>query len=548
MLTNYYDIARKEDFQEVFGHLKIGKNPTPLHSSYFILEWDFSCVDPSGSAEDIKRALHDHINGCIRSFFAYYENYLGYEIPINPDNALDSLQSLVSSVRKTSVPLFLLIDEYDNFANEVMMGVRREKEIYGALLYEEGALKTLFKAVKSSTKDSVFDRIFITGVSPVVMSDITSGYNIADNIYLNPVYNDMCGFHESEISETAEHICHECGFGDRAAEEAVHLMKTYYNGYIFSPEADTEEKIYNPTLAIYFLKAFHETCRPPRKMLDANLATDDAKLQFISGIPGGSQLLLDIVDESRPPVISDLEDRFGIKRMLGGTAKDNVLLVSFLYYFGVLTLEGQTETGKLAFRVPNLVIQGLYVERIREMLLPEPLVRDEGVSAADKVYEEGDMNPLCEFIENRYFKVFHNRDYRWANELTVKTAFLTLLYNDILYIMDSEPETGRTYADLTMIIRPDMRRFKIFDVLIEFKYVSLKKAGLSGEQAGKLSVEELRALAAMQAEMASAKAQVGKYGDSLEKKYPELRLKGFAVVSLGFERIWWEALNDKYSV
>ncbi|MEE4358361.1 MAG: PD-(D/E)XK nuclease domain-containing protein, partial [Desulfococcaceae bacterium] len=319
-------------------------------------------------------------------------------------------------------------------------------------------------------------------------------------------------------------------------------MKTYYNGYIFSPEADTDGKMYNPTLAIYFLKAFYQTCKAPRKMLDANLATDDAKLQFISGISGGSQLLLDIVDESRPPVISDLEDRFGIKRMLGGTAKDSTLLVSFLYYFGVLTLEGQTETGELAFRVPNLVIQGLYVERIREMLLPEPLERDEGLNAAKAVFQKGDMNPLCEFIENRYFKVFHNRDYRWANELTVKTAFLTLLYNDILYIMDSEPETGRTHADLTMIIRPDMRRFKIFDVLIEFKYVSLKKAGLSGEQAGKLSVEELRALPSMQTEMASAKAQVKKYGDSLEKKYPELRLKRFAVVSLGFERIWWEAV------
>jgi hypothetical protein len=109
--------------------------------------------------------------------------------------------------------------------------------------------------------------------------------------------------------------------------------------------------------------------------------------------------------------------------------------------------------------------------------------------------------------------------------------------------MDSETETGRTHADMTMIIRPDMRRFKIFDVLIEFKYVSLKKAGLSGEQAGKLSVEELRALPSMQTEMESAKAQVKKYGDSLETKYPELRLKRFAVVSLGFERIWWEAVN-----
>ena len=542
MLTNYYDIARKDAFQEVFGHLKIGKNPTPLHSTYFVMEWDFSCVDPSGSAEDIKKALHTHINGCIRSFAAYYREFLKEEIRINPDDALDSIRSLITSVRMTPHPLYLLIDEYDNFANEVMMGIRREKGIYEALVYEEGPLKTLFKAVKSSTKDSVFDRIFITGVSPVVMSDITSGYNIAKNIYTNSVFNDLCGFTHREIQETVKLLAEECGMQEQESDNAVEMMRTFYNGYVFSPHA--LEKIYNPTLAIYFMDSFYENCKAPRKMLDANLATDDAKLQFISGISGGSQLLLNIVEESQPVVTSDLEDRFGIKRMLTETAKDNTLLVSFLYYFGILTLEGQTETGKLAFRVPNLVIQGLYVERIREMLLPEPVVRDEGILAANKVYEEGDMASLCEFIETRYFSVFRNRDYRWANELTVKTAFLTLLYNDILYIMDSEPETGRTYADLTMIIRPDMRKFKIFDVLIEFKYVSLKKAGLTGEQAKSLSVQELREIPEMKSEMEAAKKQIKSYGDELEKKYRDLRLKRFAVVSLGFERLWWESLHN----
>ena len=115
------------------------------------------------------------------------------------------------------------------------------------------------------------------------------------------------------------------------------------------------------------------------------------------------------------------------------------------------------------------------------------------------------MEPLCEFVEQRFFKVFHNRDYRWANDLTVKTAFLTLLYNDILYIIDSEKDISRTYADLTMIIRPDMRRFKIFDILIEFKYVSLKEADLTGQKAKKLSAEELQSIPSMQAGMEKAK-------------------------------------------
>jgi hypothetical protein len=542
MLENYYDIARKDRFQELFGHLLIGKNPTPLHNQYFILKWDFSCVDPSGSAVDIKRAFHNHINACIRSFRMNYEDYLHQEIEIDSQDAVSSIKSLLDVVRKTPYPVYLLIDEYDNFANEVMMGVRREKkDIYEALVYEEGPLKTLFKAVKSATDGSGFDRSFITGVSPVVMSDITSGYNIAENIYLDSVFNDLCGFHEKEIEKALKTISAECGLKEKDAADALDLMRVYYNGYKFAPNA--KDSIYNPTLAIYFIKAFFKTCKYPRKMLDSNLAADDAKLQYISQIPKGGQLLLDLMEKDHSLIISDLSDRFGIQQML--KSKDFIFMVSFLYYFGVLTIDDETEDGELILRVPNLVTQSLYVERIQQMLLPEPVDRDDGVFAAKQLYAKGNMEPLCEFVEQRFFKVFHNRDYRWANELTVKTAFLTLLYNDILYIIDSEKDAGRGYADLTMIIRPDMRRFKILDILIEFKYVSLKEAGLTGEKAKGLTEGELRAISAMQARMDEAKKQIRQYGDALEEKYDNLRLKRYAVVSLGFERLWWQEVKGE---
>ncbi|MBC2693944.1 MAG: AAA family ATPase, partial [Desulfobacteraceae bacterium] len=497
MLENYYDLARKERFHELFGHLLICKNPTPLHNKYFILKWDFSCVDPSGSAEDIKKAFHNHINACIESFVMYYEDYLTREVKVDSSDAVNSIKSLLSVTRKSGHPVYLLIDEYDNFANEVMMGVRREKkDIYEALVYEEGPLKTLFKAVKSATDGSGFDRSFITGVSPVVMSDITSGYNIAKNIYLDSEFNDLCGFHEKEIEKALNAVSAECGLQEKDAADALDLMRVYYNGYKFAPDA--RESIYNPTLAIYFIEAFLRACKYPRKMLDSNLAADDAKLQYISQIPKGGQLLLDLMKKDHSLIISDLSDRFGIQQMLTDKSKDFIFMTSFLYYFGVLTIDGQTEEGKLILRVPNLVTRGLYVERIQQMLLPEPADRDDGVFAAEQLYTKGNMDPLCEFVEQRFFKVFHNRDYRWANELTVKTAFLTLLYNDILYIMDSEKDTGSGYADLTMIIRPDMRRFKILDILIEFKFVSLKEAGLTGEEAKGLSTEELEAIPAMQ--------------------------------------------------
>ena len=130
MLENYYDIARKDRFQELFGHLLIGKNPTSSHNQYFILKWDFSCIDPSGSATDIKRAFYDHINACIKAFMSDYEDYLSREIEVDPQNAINSIKSLLSVTRKSGHLVYLLIDEYDNFANEIMMGVRRKKKIF----------------------------------------------------------------------------------------------------------------------------------------------------------------------------------------------------------------------------------------------------------------------------------------------------------------------------------------------------------------------------------------------------------------------------------
>ena len=254
MLENYYDVARKDRFQELFAHLLIGKNPTPSHNQYFILKWDFSCVDPSGSAADIKRSLHNHINARIEAFAIRYEDYLVRKININPDDAVSSINSLLSVTSKSGHFVYLLIDEYDNFANEVMMGVRREKkDIYEALVFGEGALKTLFKAVKSVTDGSGIDKSFITGVSPVVMSDITSGYNIAKNIYLDSAFNDLCGFHEKEIKKALNAVSAECGLKEKDVADALDIMHIYYNGYKFAQDA--KESVYNPTLAIYFIKA-----------------------------------------------------------------------------------------------------------------------------------------------------------------------------------------------------------------------------------------------------------------------------------------------------
>ena len=543
MLENYYDVSKKNEFGDIFGNLKIGKNPTKLRNSYFILKLDFSCVDPTGSAEDVKRALFNHINGCIDDFYKFY-NYKGFElsaIDIDREDALFSMKSLIAATRITPYPVYLLIDEYDNFANTVMMGVQSAEGRYKALVHEEGPLRTFFKTVKSLTSGTMFDRVFITGVSPVVMSDITSGYNIAKNIYFEPEFNDLCGFKQNEIEDEIKAIVNGCGLKNKNIHEAVNLMQTYYDGYRFSHA--NGECVYNPTLCLYFFEQFQKNCKYPRKMLDSNLAVDESKLEYISQIHRGRMLLMGLLQGNQGVAVSDIEDRFGIKEMLTDKSKDNTFLASFLYYFGVLTIAEDTEVLKVILKVPNLVMKSLYVERIQKMLLPEPHDRDDGRDAAERVCQKGDILPLCRFMEERYFKVFHNRDYRWANELTVKTAFLTLLYNDIIYIMDSEKEIDRRYADLTMIIRPDKRYGKVFDVLIEFKFVKLKDAGLSGEQARKLSENELYQLPEIVNQMEDGKEQVNAYGEKLEKRHGNLRLQKFVVVALGFERVCFCSLR-----
>jgi len=501
-------------------------------------------VDTTGNVNEIKQALFDHINSCINGFLLYYGKYSIPDVEIDKKNAISSINNLISSIRMTQYPIYLLIDEYDNFANTIMMGVHRDKTRYDALVHDEGILRTLFKAIKSSTSNGKFDKVFITGVSPIVLSDITSGYNIAENIYFHHRLNDLCGFRQEEVRGVIEKIVDKCDLGDpveEKIEDALELMKTYYNGYRFA--FGPGDYIYNPTLCLYFFKQFQEMCTYPRKMLDSNLAVDESKLEYIAQIPMGRDILLSMMEKDHQVKVTDISDRFGINQMLDEQSKNNTFLVSFLYFFGVLTLAGENDEGEILMKVPNLVMQALYVERVQRILLPEPADRDDGYFAAKQLYQKGNIEPLCEFVEKRFFTVFRNRDYRWANELTLKTAFLTLLYNDIMFIMDSEPEIHRRFADLTMIIRPDKRHFKISDVLIEFKFLSLKSLNLTGDGVRQLSEKEIFDMPQVKDALKEGQEQVVAYGESLQEKYDNLRLQKFVVASLGFERVCFRKIS-----
>ncbi|MGB0388760.1 MAG: AAA family ATPase [Ardenticatenaceae bacterium] len=537
-LENYYDVNKADEFERLFGHLAIGQNPTPKHNQYLIMRWDFSAIVPQEDLAGIKRALYDHINTRLTIFAEDYEAILDDSIIINPDNAIASFESTMGAVRRSPYRVYLLIDEYDNFANSVLMGGHiKSRQRYEELVKGEGVLKTVFNVVKSATSGFGLDRTFITGVSPVVMSDITSGYNIAENIYLKPQFNDLCGFLEEEIATTVDQLVAECGFEKERAAETLQTMRTFYDGYSFS--LLSQELLYNPTLAIYFFKEFQQTCQAPVEMLDDNLSMDHTKLTYISRRSNGEQLIQRALQEKQPVTIKRLATRFGVAKILA-TQQETSFLASLLYYFGILTLGGRNRQAKLILKIPNLVVRRLYVEHLAEMLLP-PSEREAGQLVADIFCGTGNMEPLADFIEQRYFKIFDNRDYKSANELTLKTIFLTVLFNDTTYIMDSELALERTYTDFTMIVRPDMRQYQLLDILIELKFLKLSEAELKGLEARKKTRQEVRALKKVKKEMEAAVAQVKGYQTRLLAKYGgTLKLRTYAVVALGFEKVVWQ--------
>lgn len=562
-LMNYYDVAKAADFAQIFGKLAIGQNPTPLHNQYLVMKWDFSTVQSHGALAQIEQALNQHVNQRVRKFVDDYAAHfpeLAAEVVIHPENGLVSFHSVVAAAGRSPHKLYLFIDEYDNFANEVMMGQQGDNhQRYLDLVKGEGMFKTFFKNIKSAGSGDGLDRVFITGVSPVVMNDVTSGNNVTRNITWRDNLNDLCGFREEEVRGLVDKVIDQCALPVAKAAEVMAMMELFYNGSGFGLRTlGATPKLYNPTLVFYFLEELQESCLYPRTMLDGNLAPDYYKLVYISGYPTGRTLIQEALQDDAALSIVEMGNRFGVQEMLQAD-KEHDHLASLLCYLGALTVAGQTATGQWQLEIPNLVMRKLYAERLLELTFPQPADRDHAQNAAQALFARGEMAPLCDFVEKHYFPIYDNRDYKDFNELTLKTLFLCLLHYNPLYIMDSEPALQRTYADLIMLLRPEMRHFSVHDLLLEFKYVPLsaiqiesapdaqtpkRKPKATGAQVRKLSRQALLTVDAVQTEIAAAKEQLRTYQQVLQQKYGDvLKLRTYAVVSIGVERLVWEEVT-----
>lgn len=403
----------------------------------------------------------------------------------------------------------------------------------------------------------------MTGVSPIVLSDVTSGANTFEDLTWRRPLNDLCGFTRTELRDLLRQVVHD-GLIEYASEQRIEeisqLMHNFYNGSLFiddfrNLQMDTLPKVYNPTLAFYFLKEFQEDKHYPKLLIDQNLVPDDSKLTYIAEYKHGKKLLGDALNEAKPIHVSTLRKRFGIKNLLNPNLQRERLAV-LLCYLGALTSVGETPSKKIILDVPNLVMQQLYGERILEQITKYDEEKIEfGQIAVTTLFEEGKIQPICTFIERNLFIIYHTKDAADFKELTLKTLFITLLYQSQLYIIESEAHLEQRFGDLLMIVRPGMRTGELYDILIEFKQLSL--AQLTQERDGKterfdgqkikgMRDEALKELDAVENAFVEAKKQLRHYRQATYRKYgDDLLLRSYAVVGVGFARIVWDEVSDE---
>ena len=277
ILEHYYDRTRKQNFNALFDGTDIGREPTANRSRYAVLRLDFSSFDKDLPALAANFAGHCHtrLRGMLEANADVFSAQLAERI-LAPPTTGGRLDELFLHAERLGVRLYVLIDEYDNFANTILAG--EGEAAHHAVTRGSGFLRDFFAALKTGTASGNLDRLFITGVSPVTMDDVTSGFNIGTNISFDAAYNEMVGFTEQEVDDLVRMYA-DLGALDRERDEVIAVMREWYNGYRFSEES--EEDMYNTNMVLYYLKHSVPNKRGPRHLIDANVRLDYAKLRHL---------------------------------------------------------------------------------------------------------------------------------------------------------------------------------------------------------------------------------------------------------------------------
>ncbi|MFD3155923.1 AAA family ATPase [Haloimpatiens sp. FM7330] len=462
-LENYYDINKKNKFQELFGDLYIGKNPTEERNEFLVWRISFAGVDAGHGEEELRNSFNEKVNLSVEKFIDHYSNlFEEKDVSREMKSAEIAVQYISLLANKINKKVFVLIDEYDNFANELITGGKQNT--YTSILHGEGFVKVFYKAIKDATMDN-FNRIFMTGVSPIMLDDLTSGFNITRNYTLDENLNAMMGFTRKELSW----IMDEVNIKDTELRGKIcRDMTTYYNGYKFNKRGNS---VFNPDMSMYFLDNYLAYNRYPEEMIDNNVKTDYGKVNQLAYNFNDREALDQIMTKGETSTM--LVDRFNIHTMY--SVKEN--FKSLLFYLGMLTIKGQGPLGT-ELKIPNYVIKTIYWEQyFQKMNLEYNLQLYDIRLAVNEMRMNGNIESLSKLI-GKILDDLSNRDLIQMDEKHIKMIILTLLGVDSTYFIQSEAENNKGYVDIMLKRKIQFKDVTKFQWIIELKYIKESDRGI----------------------------------------------------------------------
>ncbi|WP_270611964.1 ATP-binding protein [Bacteroides intestinalis] len=471
MLEAYYSIDYAGRFEELFGELYIGQHPTKRHNSYMVLRFNFSEV--SSKLEFVDRSFCEYCCMVMKNFILKYEHLLGSGIweVVNPDetNPEQMLAALKEYVSRTDCPrIYLLIDEYDNFTNTILSSYGQER--YREKTHGEGLIRGFFNNVKASTSNAgaAVERLFITGVSPITMDDVTSGFNIGTNISMLPQFNDIIGFSEDEVREMITYYKDENALpADVTVDELVELMKPWYDNYCFS-EDSLEERMFNSDMTLYFLNNYLQLGKVPKMMVDNNIRTDYSKLRHLIQIDKtfgvNASVIQQIVAEGSITV--QIATSFPAEKMT-----DTENFKSLLFYFGMLSIQG-VYRGAPVLGIPNLTVREQLYTYLVEAYSKASIFNVDISHFSSLVMEmayDGKWESVFRFFARELERQSAIREFI-DGEAHVKGFLLAYLGLTQGYVLFPEHESSKGYADFYMmpdlLHQPDIA----YSYIVEVKY------------------------------------------------------------------------------
>ena len=486
LLQHYYDMYTRDKFDELFGDLYIGKHPTPERNSYLVLYLNFSGI--TGELNDYRKGLDAH---CSITF----ENFCQKYIDLLPQDTLEGLRAVNGAVEqidylyqiceRAGQKIYLFIDEYDHFTNAILSNAeslhRYTDETHG-----EGYLRAFFNKVKAGTYSSI-ERCFITGVSPVTMDDLTSGFNIGTNYSLSPEFNQMMGFTEEEVHEMLTYYSTTSPFS-HTVDELIEIMKPWYDNYCFAQECYGETTMYNSNMVLYFVKNYIMRGKVPKNMIESNIRIDYEKLRMLirkdKEFAHDASIIQTLVSQGY--ITGDLKDGFPAVSI---TNPDN--FISLLYYFGMLTISG-TYKGKTKLTIPNIVVQ----EQLYTYLLNTYNEAELSFSSYEKnelasaLAYDGDWQTYFGYIADCLKRYASQRD-KQKGEYFVHGFTLAMTAQNRFYRPISEQDTQAGYVDIFLCPMLEIYSDMKHSYIVELKYAKYK------DPEGR--VEELRQEAIAQA-------------------------------------------------